>query len=477
MEASTSKDLVRVKRERTLGGVRRAISQQKQKQEHAGEQQDSEEQDSEQHDSEQHDNEQHDNEQHDNEQHDSEHQTLGKGNGKAKENPFHELSAEQKILAIVRHSVKPFSDKLDPFAALPVSLDKSQENLVSFYLLYYPKVTYGFSPRLRPHPVASNFSIALTTPACFQVILARSALYRLNLNKYTSDAEKKDLELAMMSHKGEALRLIRALNMQLGPKRKDDLLASIISVGTLDRRTGSATAAGMHYMAVRRILKSTGGPLAVHSVLLSRVMCFFECIYGTSPESYIWDESDLPRLVSSLNHFLSSLFKRWESLSTISRLNPRPPAAQSIHSFRLRPGSTLLGLVSRSPPPGAEITPPRRLELIFQITSLLTLGAIVLDFVTDFSSLDAYMGNLHKMMDDLKLAGQSCNNAMWQIQVHDHSSYHSRRIWRAASYAWVMKHVSYQTQTTLKDWLLRFMTDQPVHKGYKLDPFHFSYAS
>lgn len=389
-------------------------------------------------------------------------------------------NTEQKILEILRRSLQPFSDRLDPFAALPISLDRFQEHLVSFYLLYYPKVTYGFSPRLQPHPVASNFSIALTTPACFQVALARSASYRLSLNKYASDPEKKSLELAVVRHKGEALKLVRSLSIKSNPKRKDDLLASMISLGTFDRRTGSKEASGMHYAAVRKILKSTGGPLAVNSVLLSRVMCFFECIYGTSPESYIWDETDLTRLLTGLNRFLSKLWELWQSLSTIRELTNRPLVSHQsapIHSFNLQPDSTLLSLVERQPPPGAEITQQRRLEMIFQLTCLLTLAMITMDYADDFRSLQQYMDNLHKTMHDLQLAGQSCNNAMWQIQVNDHTEPHSRRIWRAASYAWVMKHVSYNVQLTLKDWLLAFFTGKPVGKEYRLDSFHFSYAS
>ena len=162
-------------------------------------------------------------------------------------------------------------------------------------------VSRRFSGRIRWPP---NFSIALTTPACFQVILARSALYRLSLSKYSGEKQKKALEVVMMRHKSEALRLIRALSAKSSPNRKDDLIASIISLGTLDRRTGSSDAAGMHFMAVRRILKATGGPLAVRSLLLSRVMVFFECIYDTSPESYIWDEADLRQLLPDLNTFL-----------------------------------------------------------------------------------------------------------------------------------------------------------------------------
>jgi hypothetical protein len=97
--------------------------------------------------------------------------------------------------AYQRQNLLPCSDKLDPFASLPTSLNRFQEHLISFYLFHYPHATYGFNPRLRPHPVATNFTIALTTPACFQTILSRAALYRGSLKTYSSDKERKPWNL------------------------------------------------------------------------------------------------------------------------------------------------------------------------------------------------------------------------------------------------------------------------------------------
>jgi hypothetical protein len=58
--------------------------------------------------------------------------------------------------------------------------------------------------------------------------MARSALYRIGLKKYSNETEKKSLELAVMQHKGEALKHVRALSVKASPHRKDDLLASIM---------------------------------------------------------------------------------------------------------------------------------------------------------------------------------------------------------------------------------------------------------
>jgi hypothetical protein len=214
-------------------------------------------------------------------------------------------------------------------------------------------------------------------------------------------------------------------------------------------------------------------------------MCFFECIYGTSPESYIWETSDLQRLVHSLNVFLKQLREQWKRLSdnnTDSEAERSERKEKQVRTkpkpFRgLQPESMLLEAVDRRPPAEAELNEQTKLEMVFQLTCCLTLVMIVMDFAHDLPQLQAYISGLHQSIEDLKLGGQSCNNAMWQIQVNDHSAAHSKRIWRAASFVWVMKHCSYAIQSSLKEWLLDFLTGKPAGGEYRLDPFHFSYAN
>jgi hypothetical protein len=482
---------------------------------------------------------------------------------------------EQKILSLLRHSILPFSDRLDPFAALPIALDRFQEHLVTFYLLHYPKVTYGLSPLLSPHPVATNFSIALTTPACFHVALARSALYRLSLSKYAGDAEKKSLELAMMRHKGEAIKQVRLLNSRPPyPARKDDLIASMISLGTLDRRTGDTSTSGMHYKAVRRMLKASGGPLAVQSLLLSRVMVFFECIYGTSPESYIWDHpSDLKGLTFQLNNFLAETWKCWVHVSKhhniLGPLSTQESESTGKQRFYLKPGTPLHTILTRSPIPSNEQqqqpTSLQRLELMNQLTCLLTLTALFLDHLptqryakltltitdlersiaalcprtpspashntssTSSSTSDSDHAPTTKKQRDATEASSSsyrsntsrtrtsqhhqptkpsttaaddptssppkspppqqstttnttthappqtsttsttttststnAANIMWTLHITDPSREHTRRIWAAAGYAWVVKHLGVNMQVRFKEWLVRFLVGRSV---------------
>jgi hypothetical protein len=390
------------------------------------------------------------------------------------------------VSAYIRQNLFPCSDKFDPFAALPTNLNRFQEHLISFYLFHYPHATYGFSPRLKPHPVASNFTIALTTPACFQTILARAALYRNSLKTYGSEKEKKDLELAMLRHKVEAIRLVHGTSVQYNqskePKLKDDLLASVMALGNLDRRSGSANSADMHYTAIRRILKATGGPLAIKNPMLNRVSVFFECIYGTSPQSYIWEKADFSRLLISTNDFLRQIRKVSNGPSATGKdkgkAKAESPDCTSPEGFCLRQESAVYIYLSKTPRDPSNLTRQDHLELIWQLTCLLMLAAIVIDYEDDPIQLQSYMSNIYKAVDDVHLsASETSNNIMWLIQIGDLSESHSKRILRSAESAWICKHLKYEMQTSLKNWLLQFLTSQKMEQPFILDLYHFSYAS
>jgi len=409
----------------------------------------------------------------------------------------HDASTGRDVLSFVRYSLEPFSDKLDPFAQLPVALDRFQEHLVSFYLLDYPKVTYGLSPHLKPHPVATNFSIAINNPPNFQVALARSALYRISLKKYNTESEKHDLEVALMKHKGEALRMVKEMSAKAdGATDKDNLVASIISLGTLDNRTGAKDTASMHFMAVRRLLRSIGGPLGIKSALLSRVMVHFECIYGTTTASYVWDHSDASRLLLDINCFFADVWDLWKSptrrssivsstgstTSTSSKMAISTTSSASISpvaAFALRPDSSLREALSRPhKQDDEEITTQDRMKLTFQLTCLLTFCHMILDYASDPGELKRYLANLNCIIDNAQLTGQPCNNHLWLMQVHDQSSTHNTRIWRAASFVWLLRHVPYSVQKGIRDWLLAFATGQSIaaRTVKRLDAFYFSYA-
>lgn len=388
--------------------------------------------------------------------------------------------------AYLRQNLLPCSDKFDPFASLPTNLNRFQENLISFYLFHYPHATYGFNPGLKPHPVATNFTIALTTPACFQTILSRAAFYRGSLRTYGSEKEKKALELAMLRHKVEAIRLVHGTSVQYNqfrePKLKDDLLASIMALGNLDRRSGSVDSADMHYTAIRRLLKATGGPLAINNPMLHRVSVFFECIYGTSPQSYIWERADFSTLLARTNDFLRQMRQIADEAAARDKGKGKLPADSAVtaseSAFGLKQETALSVCLSKGPHDATNLTRQDRLELIWQLTCLLMLAAIVIDYHDEPDQLQAYMNNIYKVVEDVKLsATETSNNVMWLIQITDLSTAHSQRILRSAESAWICKHLKCDMQASLKRWLLQFLTAQKLTEPFTLNIYHFSYAS
>jgi hypothetical protein len=216
--------------------------------------------------------------------------------------------------------------------------------------------------------------------------------------------------------------------------------------------------------------------------MLNRVSVFFECIYGTSPQSYIWEKGDFPRLLAASNDFLRQIRKvSNESPATEKgkgKLIAESDAIPFPGAFCLRQETTLYTCLSKGPHDLFNLTRQDCLELIWQLTCLLMLAAIAIDYRDDPNQLQAYMGNIYKVVEDVKLSpAETSNNIMWLIQISDLTQEHSKRILRSAESAWVCKHLKYGMQAALKTWLLQILTGHKMEQPFILDVYHFSYAT
>jgi hypothetical protein len=214
---------------------------------------------------------------------------------------------------------------------------------------------------------------------------------------------------------------------------------------------------------------------------------FFECIYGTSPQSYIWEKVDFARLLNGTNDFLRQIRNvsteppasdKGKGSVTDDSPDDTSPDDTPPGAFSLRRESALYFCLSKEPRDPSNLTRPDRLELIWQLTCLLLLAAIVIDYHDDSKQLEDYMDNVYKGVEDLQLsANETSNNIMWITQVSDLSEAHSKRILRSAESAWICKHLKYEMQASLKKWLMRFLAGEEMADLFILDLFHFSYAS
>jgi len=194
------------------------------------------------------------------------------------------------------------------------------------------------------------------------------------------------------------------------------------------------------------------------------------------------EKVDFARLLNGTNDFLRQ----------IREISIEPPASDkgkgsvtddssgdtSPGAFSLNRESTLYFCLSKEPRDPSNLTRPDRLELIWQLTCLLLLAAIAIDYHDDSEQLKAYMNNLYKGVEDLRLsANETSNNIMWITQVSDLSEAHSKRILRSAESAWICKHLKYEMQASLKEWLMRFLAGEKMVDPFTFNLFHFSYAS
>lgn len=385
------------------------------------------------------------------------------------------------------HNLIPIScsDRLDPFSQLPVTLNRFQERLVHFYLVDCPERNYGLSSRLEPHPFAASFGLALNSPPNFEVVLARSAAYRLGLKKYSTDAEKRKLEAVSRYYRAAAIQMVRTMARgNNANEHRDQLVAAIISLGTLDNRTGTNETAAMHFAAVRRILRSMGGPLKLRSPMLSTIMAHFECLYGTPKASYIWQAKDTTGLLEDLNRFLTRIWNLWNLLDKEDGLNEAVKSEEGVvtglrDAFTLKPLSGLHEVFARPLQRDVkEVAVKDDMMLSFQITCLLNLCLIILDYAVEEEELREYLDKINESVEAAQLEDMPCNNHMWLIQAHDQSSEHNKRVWQGAGFTFLLKHMPYSLQLQIRDWLLAFVNGESVgeRKPFKLNVFHFSYA-
>jgi len=182
--------------------------------------------------------------------------------------------------------------------------------------------------------------------------------------------------------------------------------------------------------------------------------------------------------LTGINEFLQTSRKIWQGSPRKNQKKAASAPNKAQQYCYLKPDSTLCTSLSRGPQDETGVSRLARLELIWQLTTLLTLAALVVDLHQTRDVLQSYMSNLYKEVENLQLSAlDASNNIMWVTQIGDHSEEHSKRILRVAGWAWICKHLNFSMQVRLKIWLLQFLNGGKVGDPFRLDTFHFSYAS
>ncbi|KAE8381286.1 hypothetical protein BDV26DRAFT_95991 [Aspergillus bertholletiae] len=291
-----------------------------------------------------------------------------------------------------------------PPISAPVSLSgfSMVEYLISTNIFSDLSSTWGVSPAVCPGPANLSHTLSRASDALECIFRANLAFHWLDLNLWTTRDEKRNMKVAALTYRGQALALaqkellrccapgstngdtIRPLTY---PAHREICFGIVLRMLQLDYRFARCDVQA-HFVACRQLLR--GGSdhsltvdqrsiealaSTIRNPHLHHLMITFECINCT-PDSVIWDDADLDFLTKHLCRFLNRLKMR-EALSTGNRsldeYSPQAPA-------RVSPSTILWRCLTKIPASIPSNIYRDVCESSAQIGALLIISSVFLDY-------------------------------------------------------------------------------------------------
>lgn len=229
---------------------------------------------------------------------------------------------------------------VDPFGTLPIEVDGITNQLLYFYgQNSYWETAYALSETIKPSIKGSWEYQAGVSVSHFHILMARSALHQLRVNKHTTPATRKRLEYAALKHQDEALTLLRE-KVDLGPEADPkEILTSVISIATFEQRYGDRERAHLHFRAARDMIKQVGGfQDGLHDRLREEQALWFEGIYNDPAASFVWGKEDASTRCRWLKSLLGEVDRIWRDRLLLPPKFKAPFLAQDgrLHEFLSR---------------------------------------------------------------------------------------------------------------------------------------------
>jgi len=334
----------------------------------------------------------------------------------------------------------------------------------------------------------------------FHILMARSALHQLRMNKWATPATQKRLEFASLKHQNEAVAILRGKFDGPNPDRKEILLACI-SLATFEKRYGSPERANLHFKAARDLFTSLGKQTGAHDHLREKQAFWFEGIYADPAASFMWQIDDAGQRFSWLRELLDDVDRIWRNRQLIP-LKARKPFVHHqtrLHEFFFRDTQgTLISFYADI----NETTAQQRCILIYvavivslhsqaggrkfstaaaDARAILTASQIYTDWIEKtlveqhLDGKEAVADVLWIMLQDFNDKKPSSTNpaALDALQRFDFQAMH----WRTCGIANVIKYLTPHWQQRIMSWLLAFVEGRRYDGRLTLDEFAFSYAS
>lgn len=391
---------------------------------------------------------------------------------------------------------------VDPFGQLPVEIDEVTNQLLHFYGQdMYWQTAYALANSIKPSIKGSWEYQTSLSRTHFHILMARSALHQLRLNKNIPAAKQKDLEIAALKHQGNALAVLRK-QVERGPQAdREEILTSTISLATFEQRYGDREKSYVHFKVARDIIKQLGFRKGLHDRLREEQALWFEGIYKDPQASFVWSREDATTRFAWLKILLGEVDRIWRDRILL------PPKRRTsfvgdnlrLQEFLFRKTTGKLISVYGDIDEGAA----QQRCLLIVVCIIVGLHAQLegksilrqnFKAVAVFDAISAYVAGVEERLIELDLGSEhSAADLLW-IMLENYRDFkpHSANPaavqalknldianchWRASAIANVLKYLPEGRQMDLREWLSDFVkSHRYTGKAAALNQFAFSYA-
>lgn len=390
---------------------------------------------------------------------------------------------------------------IDPFGTLPIEVDGVTNQLLHFYgQQSYWQTAYALSPSVKVSMKGSWEYQAGISTTHFHILMARSALHQLRMNRWAAGTTRRHLQFAAAKHQAEAITILRENVARGTDANVKEILTSVISLATFEQRYGSREKALMHFKAARDLFKQIGIGDGLDDRLREEQALWFEGIYADPGASFMWSTEDATERLSWLTSLVDEVDRIWkdQQLLPINSRTAFVPLESRLREFISRDtAGRIIGAYG-------DIN-----EAALQMRCLLILVCVIANLHVQFggkkhtpgapklqvvvTAARGYANWIEDMLIQNNLGeDQAVADVLW-IMLQNFRDIKPRMTagpalqalnrlnmqhvhWHACGIANIVKYMPEHRRVLLRDWLLSFAGGKRYAGKLKLNDFIFSYT-
>jgi hypothetical protein len=390
---------------------------------------------------------------------------------------------------------------IDPFGTLPIEVDGVTNQLLHFYgQQSYWQTAYALSPSVKVSMKGSWEYQAGISTTHFHILMARSALHQLRMNRWAAGTTRRHLQFAAAKHQAEAVTILRQNVARGADANVKEILTSVISLATFEQRYGSREKALMHFKAARDLFKQIGIGDGLDDRLREEQALWFEGIYADPGASFMWSTEDANERMGWLTTLLDEVDRIWkdQQLLPINSRSAFVPLESRLREFISRDTAgriigaygdineaalqqrCLLILVSvianLHAQSGGKKHAPGAPKLQVVVAAARGYASWIEDMLiqNNLGEDQAVADMLWIMLQNFREMKPRMTNGTALQALNKLNMQHCH--WHACGIANIVKYMPEHRRMLLRDWLLAFICGKRYTGKIKLNDFIFSYT-